>query len=186
MRQDTQDSHKILDAQITQLCQEGAAGYRRFIVTQWQLFSALSQVSGAKTQPVSMELAARALADLRVMKINADERPLPFAPHPLAVDYLVAGSRLGNQILRRMWRDAGVTSQSTADAYLSAPDYLEHWRGFLAAAETMPPEPEVVLNIVENAIQLFNFCADLLNAQSTEEGLECRIITPQDLSPSTT
>ena len=46
---------------------------------------------------------------------------------PLAVDYLLAGSRMGTRVLRRRWLESTDPAVHAADAYFGLPDDPSEW-----------------------------------------------------------
>ncbi|UWR79596.1 hypothetical protein K4K97_13450 [Phaeobacter inhibens] len=57
--------------------------------------------------------------------------------HPLAVDYLVLGSRMGNEVLRRRLSEAA--GQSALPAYFTPRDHLVAWRATCTDLDQLPP-----------------------------------------------
>ena len=169
LRGDTRHCHAALDEQVTRLDQAGADGYARFLLLQWRLFAALEPVSqSAACAPVIRGLKQRAGMDLERLGRAADAPELPLVPHPLAVDYLVSGSRLGTQVLRKRWLERGLPEVIYACEYLSAPSYTEYWRGFTARAEALPAEGAAADRVVEDATGLFGFCLECIFAESAK------------------
>ena len=167
LRGDTRQCHVALDDHVTRLDRQGAEGYARFLLLQWRLFAALEPVSrDAACAPVIRDLKQRSAADLERLDRAAPVPALPLMPHPLAVDYLVSGSRLGAQVLRKRWLDRGLPEVSSACAYLSAPSYAEYWRGFVARAEKLPGEGAAADRIVKDCTRLFEFCLECIAAES--------------------
>ncbi len=169
LRGDTRHCHAALDDQVTRLDQQGAEGYARFLLLQWRLFAALEPVSqSAACAPVIRDLTQRAGADLEQLGRLGPVPRLPLDPHPLAVDYVVSGSRLGAKVLRKRWLDRGLPETAYAGSYLSAPPYMEYWRGYVARAEALPAGGAAADRIVTDATGLFEFCLECISAESAE------------------
>lgn len=167
LRGDTRQCHAALDDQVSRLDRQGAEGYARFLLLQWRLFAALEPVSrDAACAPVIRDLKQRAGEDLERLGRTAPVPVLPLVPHPLAVDYLVSGSRLGAQVLRKRWLDRGLPEVARAHAYLSAPSCIGHWRSFIARAEEMPAAGVAADLIVKDCTCLFDFCLEYIAAES--------------------
>ncbi|NIZ12096.1 biliverdin-producing heme oxygenase [Phaeobacter sp. HF9A] len=146
--------------------------YRRFLLLQWRLFTALSRYGvESLCTPLVRELQQRVHQDL----VTLDEQPLPasldlgFRPHPLAVDYVVSGSRLGAQVLKKHWFDSGLTEVDRVCAYLSAPAHTSYWREFLARSTALPAQGKEADTIVIDCITLFKFCLDYALTQPARE-----------------
>jgi heme oxygenase len=169
LRGDTRHCHAALDDQVTRLDQQGTEGYARFLLLQWRLFAALEPVSqSAACAPVIRDLTQRAGADLEQLGRLAPVPRLPLDPHPLAVDYVVSGSRLGAKVLRKRWLDRGLPETAYAGSYLSAPPYMDYWRGYVARAEALPAGGAAADRIVTDATGLFEFCLECIDAESAE------------------
>lgn len=172
LRSETRHCHQALDERVSRLLNSDPEDYRRFLALQWRLFTALSRcgVESACT-PLVRELQQRAQQDL----ITLDQEPLPappdlnFRPHPLAVDYVVSGSRLGAQVLKKHWMDMGLAEVGTACVYLSAPTDTSYWREFLACTTALPAQGKEADTIVIDCIALFEFCINYVLAQPARE-----------------
>ncbi|WP_254683299.1 hypothetical protein [Phaeobacter sp. LSS9] len=73
--------------------------------------------------------------------------------HPLAVDYLVLGSRMGNEVLRR--RLSAAADQLALPAYFAPRDHLVAWRATCADLDQIPPRGALARRIVADTRQGF-------------------------------
>ncbi|UTS81669.1 hypothetical protein OL67_002761 [Phaeobacter piscinae] len=73
--------------------------------------------------------------------------------HPLAVDYLVLGSRMGNEVLRR--RLAGAADQLPLPAYFAPRDHLVAWRATCTDLDQIPPTGALARRVVADTRQGF-------------------------------
>ncbi|WP_424973912.1 hypothetical protein [Dinoroseobacter sp. S124A] len=130
--------------------------------------AALSVLTGFESSQdcrrVMDDILARAKSDLRVLGVRPNHMTCDAlrAPHPLALDYVIAGSRLGTQVLKRRWTAATDPLTQRASAYFSAPTYIEFWRGFCQQTETIPgtdPVAKVVLKDADRIFKFYNACA---------------------------
>lgn len=103
------------------------------------------------------DLAMRARADLACLGEVADLSLMPDAGayHPQAVDYVIAGSRLGAQVLQRRWRQSGDADVRAARQFFSAPDHVDVWRAVCARAGARPGAGRESDRIVADAVRLF-------------------------------
>ena len=80
-------------------------------------------------------------ADLARLKAPAPPRLAPLVLHRHgAQDYVLLGSRLGSQLLRRRWQAATDPCLLAAGAYLSLPPLTDQWRGFCDEAGARPAD----------------------------------------------
>lgn len=155
LRAATRGSHAILDGLVSAFDIADRRGLAGFLGMQWSVLSCLHPAAaGAATAPVIEDLLHRAAHDLAHLRHPLPPRAAtPLRPHPLAIDYVVAGSRLGAAVLRERWRASGDPAVQRAGAYFSAPAYLEHWRAFCATAEGV--RAAEATGIVQDAVALF-------------------------------
>ncbi len=115
------------------------------------------------------ELASRGvIADL-LLRLDADlarrgarhQGVAPAGPlDPLAVDYIVLGSRLGTEVMRRTL--AGLLPPSEMPAYFAAPDVRPLWKAHCAAlgrVGTGSPRAAAVIADAELGFELFQLAA---------------------------
>ncbi|AHD08354.1 heme oxygenase-like domain-containing protein [Phaeobacter gallaeciensis] len=87
----------------------------------------------------------------RPAAISADTLP---QLHPLAVDYLVLGSRMGNEVLRRRLSEAA--GQMALPAYFAPRDHLATWRATCTDLEQLPPKSALAQRIVADTRKGFD------------------------------
>ena len=107
------------------------------------LSAALGQPAGASPTP------KRGLA-----KTETRCAPRPRC-HPVAIDYVLLGSRLGLQVLRRRWQVSRDTAVLQASDYISLPSVSRPWAALcrrLAAQPGAGPEAD---RIVADALYIF-------------------------------
>ena len=94
----------------------------------------------------------------------------PDVPDGMAMDYVLFGSRLGTQVLRRRWAVGSDPVVKAADAYFSAPSFISAWQQFCRDAERLPAQSELADQVVADANHLFDFYASCASeAQSKTE-----------------
>lgn len=147
-------------------------------------FVALGRLEGARVSAHALnmidDLRDRARADLDRLGIAAHEGAVMPAVtafvasrvHPLAIEYVVAGSRLGNAVLTKRWRNGSAHGAGAASDYFTASDHLDAWKSFVRQAEAMPASGDMADAVVRDAADvflLFSHCADdVLNRKATE------------------
>lgn len=152
-----------------------ADGLRGFLTMQALAFHGLGKVAHkAQTAALIRDLEHAVHLDLETLGHKRPERAgLPAITAPvegLAVDYLVAGSRLGSSVLKKRWAAAIHPQVKAADRYFGGPDHLEYWKAFVARSEEMPGQGQLADKVVADTNDLFAFqlaCAK--QAQWTED-----------------
>ena len=172
LRGDTYTYHKALDAEVSRFDLAKPGGLSSFLRMQASaLRSVRPHVQASASFGAIEDLLERAESDLARlgtlgMPIALIDKPL----HPAAVDYVVTGSRLGAQILRRKWQATDHPDVLLADAYFSAPSYLELWKSFCMLAASMSAHDGEADEVVGDACKVFRLyheCA--LSSQGRKE-----------------
>ncbi|SNT02806.1 biliverdin-producing heme oxygenase [Tropicimonas sediminicola] len=160
LRSATREAHEALDAQVSAFEISTESGLRSFLAMQVQALSALMPVSGrAGCAPILEPLRDRARDDLAALSGRVPESApvLEAAPHPLALDYVIAGSRLGTVILKQRWKASTDPAVLAAGNYFGAPDYIACWKDFCTSAAEMDASCAISDRIVADVAGLFDF-----------------------------
>lgn len=150
--------HATLDQMAAQMDLNSRAGYVSFLRMNE---AGLAAVQGADCAPGVAAMQADLLARLRQDLAALGAAPLGATGEaranlsPLALDYVLAGSRLGGAVLRQRWQAGALGRAGAPSAYMSAPDYLEIWRAFCAAARDLPATGAVADQVVADAATVF-------------------------------
>ena len=171
LRDGCADLHDRLDGAVARMDVREVAGLRGFLAMNAAAFGALA-CGGAKGVHVGTAtiagLAEAATRDL-VSLGAAPGRVAPVMADPLAVDYVVLGSRMGTRVLRRRWQGARNSSVLQADRYFSQPDMAPEWRALCDDLSARPGDDARARVVLADARALFTL---FLDAQaSTEETL---------------
>ena len=75
--------------------------------------------------------------------------------HPIASDYVLLGSRLGLQVLRRRWQASPYPSVLAAAAYISLPPVSRQWKALCHLLAAKPAEGCEADRVVADAIHIF-------------------------------
>ena len=136
---------------------ETYAGYVAFLRLQEAgLTAVFDAVSRADVTEMCDDLLERLRFDLA--RLGADTVAVMSPPpglHPLAVTYVLSGSRLGSSVLRQRWENGALAQSGLPAAYMKAPEYLEIWRAFCSEARNLPATGAVADQIVSDAIKVF-------------------------------
>lgn len=107
------------------------------------LSSALGSRSGDPEMP-----------DLGAAKSTA-QRTHPAGYHPVSIDYVLLGSRLGMQVLRRRWQLSEDAAVRQASGYISLPSVSGEWRALCSRLAAQPSEGPEADRIVTDALYIF-------------------------------
>jgi hypothetical protein len=103
-------------------------------------------------------LSAAANTDLDTLGLPRPAATTLRPVRPLAVDYVVLGSRLGTRVLRRTWLAGKDPRVLAANLYFSQPEHTDLWRTLCGGLSQMPgndPAAQVVLDDVKALFALF-------------------------------
>lgn len=160
LRHETTMAHEALDTRLSKLELTKVGGLSVFLEAQSMALGALEKMSEqARTSETIRILHRAADADLNSLGVNPTQNPPSLAarPEPLAIDYIVAGSRLGTAVLRKRWAEATDPTVKNASSYFTAPVFIETWREFCQTADSLPGDCASSDRIVADANALFDF-----------------------------
>lgn len=164
LQTETRASHEDLDRTVSRFDLRTRDGFELFLQMQSVALRAIAPHAAQSTIAECIDdLLARAETDLRAIGAWAHRDAMEVGSlHPLAIDYVIAGSRLGTKVLRTRWLDADDPDVRQADAYFSVPSYIELWKSFCETANAMPSAGDVADQIVCDAdriFKLYHMCA---------------------------
>ncbi len=161
LREDLQAVHDALDQKISTLDLTDRGEYRAFLAMTHMALSGIEAEGGDATG--LLDEMVRALAeDLEALGDPASAPLAPVRVHPLALDYVLIGSRLGTQVLRKRWLAGADPQVKAADAYFSLPAQGAAWRALTDALGTMSGADRQAAEVVADARALFQrFSASL-------------------------
>lgn len=173
LRTETSGAHEALDTLASTFDLTERSGLTAFLQMHE---AALRALIGLQTNCICagamQDLHQRALTDLETLGAE----PLPVAltiPEPftaLAIDYVIAGSRLGAQVLERRWRAATDPDITRASAFFTAPTYIECWRAVCAQCAAIDGNGSTARTIVLHANRIFALYTSCANAARTDPG----------------
>ncbi|EAR50436.1 hypothetical protein OG2516_08863 [Oceanicola granulosus HTCC2516] len=168
LREGTQARHRKLDDALSAYDIRTPGGLAAFLSVHEAAFSRIGPGAGVSGR-VLPDLLQRLRADLVVLGAAhcAACDPAAATParrrHPVAVDYVTLGSRLGSKVLRRRWATSPDPLVQRASAYFTAPGYLDEWRRFCDAAETAPADDADAELAVADANGIFDVFLETLS-----------------------
>ncbi|MBN7783774.1 hypothetical protein JYP51_02515 [Ponticoccus gilvus] len=134
LRRATAPQHEAAEAAFAPLTADLGQGLRGFLCAQRQAFATLV----AARVPAAAQISRQITLDL-LDRLDRDLGPRTDTPQdpppldPLAVDYLVLGSRLGTEVLRRRLLDE--MPDVTLPMYFRAPPATAEWQRVCAALD---------------------------------------------------
>lgn len=169
LRIETRPDHHKVDRAFASHDIATRTGFTIFIQSHEAGFSAMM---GAASPGTCQELRAftEALrADLSVL----DAPRIPVAqptpqPHPLACDYMVAGSRLGTAVMRKRWSETSDPIVRGANHYFGLPWDSAIWRELCQVLSKMDGSGIPAEQIVGSTKSLFAMFADLAHQIGTQ------------------
>ncbi|SFS13804.1 hypothetical protein [Yoonia litorea] len=172
LRIDTYSAHESLDHEVSRFnltMPDGLMGFLNMQSAALQTLSALDV--SAKAEAVIQDLLERATRDLRKLSSSTQTSPAEIEPvHPLAIDYAISGSRLGSRILKKRWQATTNAQVRQADAYFSAPSYIEIWASFCDTAEELSSTGPLADQIVRDADRIFHMYRECARAVTLMKG----------------
>ena len=172
LRQDTKVAHEMLDNTVSHYDLATASGLAGFLqMHAHALQYLLACPSDAACTPLMADLLERVRDDLTILDASPCDVSLP-AParlEGLAIDYVVAGSRLGTQVLKTRWEAASDPIVRKASHYFTAPKYIEYWQSFCETTGRIlanDPFGQVVLRDAALIFDVYQTCANAAQGKS--------------------
>lgn len=155
----TSDSHARVDRLLSSFDIRTPVGLRQFLEVHHSCFVRMR----AAAQPQGLarlglhEMAQRIETDLAFL---GTQPPAPSAEgigaiHPMALDYVVEGSRLGSAVLKRRWATSPDPTVQQACAYFSMEPVKGRWRAVCLALSRIKADSALATRIVADANTLF-------------------------------
>ncbi|WP_425093504.1 hypothetical protein [Tropicimonas sp. S265A] len=169
--------HDVLDDLLSKFdltSQDGLACFLR--VHQGGLSTIARSAPSEDLCRVVNDLEARAKKDLITLGccptndiVGEDE--ILDALDPVALDYILGGSQMGNSVLKKRWEAATDPTVRSASAFFSATSARDLWPRYLSVADTMPGTSTRAEGITRDASRIFQIYADLAKAELTQRSL---------------
>ncbi|PRY85599.1 hypothetical protein [Donghicola tyrosinivorans] len=170
LREQTGATHEALDQLFAPFQRDPATYLNHFLAVQLAGFSALLAACPDCDAQVAAMLrnAKSALAqDVADRACFVPQLPAPSSLHPLAVAYLVIGSRLGTEVLRRRLTDAGVAPMPR---YFTPEPYQADWRQLCATLRATPADGALADSVVQDVLTGFNLFTLAATLARRDEG----------------
>jgi len=165
-------AHERLDEEVSKFNLTTPDGFSSFLNMQFCALQTLSVLDrSAKADVVISDLVERAALDLGKLGSSPRKSSATIEPvHPLAIEYAVAGSRLGSQLLKKRWEAASHPKVRRANAYFSAPSHIDMWASFCDTTEAMQATGPLADRIVRDADRIFHIYRECARAPLLTKG----------------
>lgn len=173
LRDATRAEHDLLDARFTALDISERAGFSVFVHVHLTCFQMMADAAeeGSYAGGLLRQMAA-ALSDDRAVLGTAQPAPhsmLPATLDPLAIDYLVAGSRLGTKVLRKRWAASADPVMQRANAYFGLESDPAFWRSTCAALSSIAADSPRAKAITRDSKILFGLFLTVFERTEVQE-----------------
>ena len=158
LRRETHEDHQRIDALVSTIDVANPQGLAKFVEIHLTCFDAMrrSSPAGSDLRSNLGDLVGRAKTDLATLVITPDRRNFELRDvDPLALEYMLEGSRLGTQVLRARWMltDHAVVLQ--AHAYFTTPRRPERWQKLCERLSVIPTDSPRAVKIIDDTKRLF-------------------------------
>lgn len=171
----TQKQHDSVDALFSSFSLHQHRDYARFLSLHARCFAELLEYAGEAclTQALLAEMCAALEDDLDSLghtnpSGRAEGVGLSEPVDPLAIDYVVAGSRLGSQILKQRWAGAKDQNVRLAGTYLGLMHDPALWRTVCGRLSEIKPDSPRAMHVMDDVCAIF----DLFAANGRAEQIE--------------
>lgn len=170
--QDLRANHERLDEGVSRFDLATRSGLVGFLqMHEAALTGLVPRAPQGALREAMGDLPQRAAKDLVALEAPRLTVAAPQEIHPLALDYVICGSRLGATVLQKRWQAGG---QAPAGArYMAAPDYIDLWRAFCETARLAPGHGVEADAVLADAARLFDhyaLCALRADPSAAKEG----------------
>ena len=154
LREATAEDHARLDGIVSELDVATRAGLAGFATAHLLAFRAMEEAHPRAELRAMIAALGTDLASLGAALPGGAMPPAP-AHDPLAGDYLLAGSRMGTQVLRRRWAGSLDPLVRRADAYFALAVDPAEWPAVRAALSAVPVGSDRAGRIVADVRALY-------------------------------
>ena len=173
LRSDMAQHHRKVDNTFSRLDMARRSDLVTFFWAHLSAVEAIRCRSGAgqeRADRLRREVAAALEVDLYHLGGPKAERLDPCVVEPLAVEYILLGSRAGARLLARRGRETRDCHVAGAAAYFELEPTGRTWRGFCEELSCMPSHGEDADRVVKDAIAIFKLYRTACIADRTSTG----------------
>lgn len=163
LRRDTKEVHETLDRESLPFQSDPASHLTWFLAAQMSGLTALSSAAQVPHDPDTLTLLSEVLDrldhDCKRLSLSVPVVRVRGQIHPDALAYLVIGSRLGTEVLRRKLDEANI---SEIPAYFTRQDYRHAWQNLCARLEAQPGAGKAADDVAQSALIGFRVFQDAI------------------------
>ena len=178
LRLETAADHDRVDTLFTGIDIAEFAGFTRFLEIHLACFRMMLTRSTGNDGvfAILIDLIRRIEDDLSTLGVwEIDQPSLQLDKiDPLALDYMVAGSRLGTKVLRKRWGSTDDRRVRAAERYFGFEGGSEYWKTVCNMLSAIPADSERAATITRDVKALFALfvnCHDRVNVTTVSWGL---------------
>ena len=138
LREETRAEHDRLDAAFGALDLSDTADYGVFLLAHHAAHDLIEP--RIRPAPPRLDALRRDLDILGLTPVSGFTHPSLDSAHPAGLSYVVAGSYLGGQVLKRAWQASPNRKLHAAGHYFALPGLKDHWQAVLKVLKEMDPE----------------------------------------------
>lgn len=170
----TRFEHDELDAMFAALDLGHADGFARFVGVHLACFEMMLEQAdhGSTSQCLLRDMVDGLTLDADLLgsgRLQTDAK-LEKTPDPLAVDYVVAGSRLGSKVLFKRWAAATDPAVQRANNYFGLDSDASFWRVTCDRLAGIAPDSDRAQEITQDTKMLFELFATAFQSARAKEG----------------
>ena len=173
LRQETRQEHDALDRAISTLDITRIDGFCRFLHIHHTCFTAMQTraLAACQSRLALADMVDGLSRDLSAVGAQKAALHLALPPRldPLAVDYMVAGSRLGTKVLHRIWAQATDPMVRQADGYFGLTGTPTLWPDTCHNLSRVPVDTPRAAAIVADTKTLFQLFSTAFDALGTDQ-----------------
>lgn len=173
LRKATREDHEKTDLAVSSFDLRSRDGLVGFLAVHHSCFHtmiAAAVVPGDACYEMADMIGAIEV-DLATLDASLSEVPPPALPRldPLALDYVLAGSRLGTKVLRRVWSASADPSVRRASAYFSKDAPAERWQMVCRALTEVDADGARARRITADTRRLFQLFCDVAKSYAAPD-----------------
>lgn len=172
LRDQTQVDHTRVDAALSEFDVATKAGLTGFLDIHHACFSQMRTASGPDADLCAglTDMIDRIDADLQRLgaRPSLATEGLDGAVDPLAMAYLVEGSRLGSKVLGRRWAASADPDVLAADTYFSLEPVKGRWREVCDLLAAVPADSTRAATILRDTSMLFRLFLQTAQVAASE------------------
>lgn len=181
LRDETRAEHERVDRLLSSFDIGRRGDLTAFLGIHRMCFSAMAKVAaqGGYAHRALGEMLHHIDADLAVLQATDLNRSAPTLGEtdPLALDYMIEGSRLGTQVLKRRWAASRDPIVARASGYFSKGPTPGRWRKVCDDLSAVPAESARAARIIEDTQKLFALFHDVSSNWMSGQSLGKELIS---------